>query len=258
MFCGRKNTLLGLLFLFWRNHKNSKFSRARLVREERRGGGGVRDWERKKKTENAMILIVFPHPFEFGPICVRRPGRDLRCGSVGASRPFVVIDPLTRLRCGLWIVVSEQESRSEFPVTPDPDRYRCGYCTVAGGVIAVSLQDCTEAPVCGDAFPRTCIAIGDGAGGGLAMAESETDKDALVHLLGSLGHLFERVLLIVHFLVLRHVCLVAEVVKVSSVGLGVEFRYEGRALIAEIGPVDFGEIRVCADLGNGVESGGLG
>ena len=51
-----------------------------------------------------------------------------------------------------------------------------------------------------------------------------------------------------NFLVFRHVCFVAEIIEVASVGLGVEFWDERGALRSKGVPVDLGEVWVGVDV----------
>ena len=57
------------------------------------------------------------------------------------------------------------------------------------------------------------------------------------------------------FLIFGHVGLAAKVIKVSRVGLRVEFRHERSTLIPEVIPVDLGKIWVGANLGDALETG---
>lgn len=86
----------------------------------------------------------------------------------------------------------------------------------------------------------------------------KADKQALPHLLVAIGHVLERLLLVVHFLVLGHVGLAAEVVKVAGVGLGVELGLERGALGPEVGPVHLGKVGVRVDLVDVGEARALG
>lgn len=79
------------------------------------------------------------------------------------------------------------------------------------------------------------------------MTESKPHKQRLPHRALAIRHALQRSLLIMHLLVLCHVRLVAEVVKVARVGLGVEFGHKGRALRAQGGPVYFGKVLVRVD-----------
>lgn len=63
---------------------------------------------------------------------------------------------------------------------------------------------------------------------------------------------------IVNFFVFGHVGLVAEIVKVTRVGLRVEFGHEWCALFPEIIPVYFGEVDVRVDLRYTLEAGRFG
>lgn len=90
------------------------------------------------------------------------------------------------------------------------------------------------------------------------MSKCEADEQALAHRIFSVGHVFQGLLLLVHLLVLGHVGFVAEVVKVASVSLGVEFGDEGSTLGAESGPVDFREVLMIVDFLDGREALGFG
>ena len=107
------------------------------------------------------------------------------------------------------------------------------------------------------------------AGAGLllsfAVAESEANEQALVHLVLALGHALERHLLLVHLLVLGHVLFVGEVVEVARVRLRVQLGNEGGLGLTENLPVDLGKVLVSADildvaetLGPRVDASGLG
>lgn len=80
------------------------------------------------------------------------------------------------------------------------------------------------------------------------MSKGEADEKSLVHWFLAICHDLERHLLVMDFLVLGHVSLVAEVVKVAGVGLGVELWHEWRTLGAESLPIDLGKVLVSVDL----------
>ena len=86
------------------------------------------------------------------------------------------------------------------------------------------------------------------------MPKCKSDEQTLAHWVFSISHLLQRSLLVVDFLVFRHVCFVAEVVEVASIGLGVEFRDERSALRTKGGPIDFGEVWVGVDVFDGGET----
>lgn len=112
----------------------------------------------------------------------------------------------------------------------------------------------------GDALAGAAAVLG----GGLAVAEREANKEALAHLLFTIRHTLEGLLLVVDLLVLGHVCLVAEVIKVAGVRLRVQLGDEGCAGLAQGLPLDFGEVLVVVDVldvgeptAAGVDSPGL-
>lgn len=76
------------------------------------------------------------------------------------------------------------------------------------------------------------------------MPEREADERTLGHGILAVGHVLERRLLVVHFLVFGHVRLVVKVIKVAGVSLGIELGDERRTLLADRWPVDFGEVGV--------------
>lgn len=80
------------------------------------------------------------------------------------------------------------------------------------------------------------------------MAEGETDEERLAHLLFTVGHGLEGLLLVVDFLVLGHVGFIGEVVEVASVCLRIQFGDEGSTGLAESGPIYFGEVGVIVDV----------
>lgn len=89
------------------------------------------------------------------------------------------------------------------------------------------------------------------------MSERESNERALGHGILTVGHVLERRLLVVHFLVLGHVGLVVEVVEVAGVGLRIQLGDEGRTLLADRWPVDFGKVGVCVDSLDGRETLGF-
>lgn len=80
------------------------------------------------------------------------------------------------------------------------------------------------------------------------MAEREADKEALAHLLLTISHTLERLLLIVDFFILGHVGLVAEVVKIAGVRLRVQLRDEGCSSLPQSVPLHLGEVLVVVDV----------
>lgn len=61
-----------------------------------------------------------------------------------------------------------------------------------------------------------------------------------------------------HFLVLRHVCLVAEIIKIPGIGLRVQFWDERRTLRSKSVPINLGEVLVVINILNVAEALGLG
>ncbi len=108
------------------------------------------------------------------------------------------------------------------------------------------LQNGAKAPIRSNLLPLPALWITINSC--LAMSESEANKERFVHRLLSIRHALKGHLLVVYLLVLSHVGLVAEVVKVSGIGLRVEFWHEWSALGAESGPVNFGEVVVVVDF----------
>lgn len=92
-----------------------------------------------------------------------------------------------------------------------------------------------------DAFPWAAITV---ICGGLAMPESEADKETLAHLFLALGHAFQGLLLVVDLLVLGHVGIVAKVVEIAGIRLRVQLWHERCPGLAQRLPVDLGEIVV--------------
>lgn len=82
------------------------------------------------------------------------------------------------------------------------------------------------------------------------MTEREAHEERLAHLLLTISHRLERLLLVVDFFVLGHVRFVGEVVEVARVGLGVKLRDEGGAGLAEGRPIHFSEVGVRVDVLN--------
>lgn len=80
------------------------------------------------------------------------------------------------------------------------------------------------------------------------MAERETDEERLVHLIITISHRFQSLLLVMDFFVLGHVGLIREVVEVAGISLRVQLRNERRTGLAESGPVYFGEVVVVVDV----------
>lgn len=83
------------------------------------------------------------------------------------------------------------------------------------------------------------------------MSKCETDEQALAHRVFSVGHILQSLLLLVDLLVLRHISLIAEVIEVTSVGLGVEFGDERSSLRAKSIPVNLGEVLMLIDVLDG-------
>lgn len=82
----------------------------------------------------------------------------------------------------------------------------------------------------------------------LAMAEGESDKEALAHFVIAIGHGFQGLLLLMHLLVLCHVCFVAEVVEITSISLRVQLGHEWGSGLPQCYPVNFGKILVAVNV----------
>ena len=88
--------------------------------------------------------------------------------------------------------------------------------------------------------------------------ECKSNKQSLVHLVITLGHLLQRPLLVVHLLVLGHVGLATKVVKVARVRLRVQLGDEGCAGLTEDLPVHLSKVVVREDILDIVEAPGAG
>lgn len=90
------------------------------------------------------------------------------------------------------------------------------------------------------------------------VSERESHKETLVHLLLAFRHRLQRLLFLMHLLILGHVGLIAEVVKVARVGLRVQLGDKGSARLAEAGPVYLGKVVVREYVLNIGETAGAG
>lgn len=86
--------------------------------------------------------------------------------------------------------------------------------------------------------------------GRLAVPEREADEEALAHLFLTLGHVLQRGLFVVHLLVLGHVGVVAEIVKVAGVCLRVQLRDKRCPRLPQCVPIHFGKVLVFVDILN--------
>jgi hypothetical protein len=114
------------------------------------------------------------------------------------------------------------------------------------GTRLLVLQHCPERVVGWDALARAAAILC----GRLAVPECEANEEALAHLVVTLGHGLESLLLVVNLLVLCHVGLVCEVIKVSGVRLRVQLWDKGCAGLAESVPVDFGKVVMSVNIVN--------
>jgi hypothetical protein len=80
------------------------------------------------------------------------------------------------------------------------------------------------------------------------VSECESNKQTLAHGVFSVGHLLQCSLLIMDFLIFRHISLVAEVIEVASICLGVELWDEGGALGSKGIPINLSEVLMRVDV----------
>lgn len=80
------------------------------------------------------------------------------------------------------------------------------------------------------------------------MPERESDKEALAHLVITVSHLLQSRLLVVHLLVLGHVCFVAKVVKVASVGFRVQLWNKRRPSLSKRLPLDLCKVVMVVNI----------
>lgn len=80
------------------------------------------------------------------------------------------------------------------------------------------------------------------------MAEGESNEQALTHRVFSVCHVLQSFLLLMNLLVLGHISFVAEVIEISCISLGVEFRDERSTLGSKSVPVNFSEVLVLIDF----------
>lgn len=80
------------------------------------------------------------------------------------------------------------------------------------------------------------------------MAECEANEEALAHLIITLCHGLEGLLLLVDLLVLGHVGFTAEIIEVASICFRVQLGNKGRARLPEGRPVDFSKVMVVVDV----------
>ena len=113
----------------------------------------------------------------------------------------------------------------------------------------LTLEHGSERVVCRCVLKRNRLARAPALFGiGLAVAEGETNEEAFAHLVLAVGHGLESLLLLMHLLVLGHVSLVAEIVKVTSIRLRVQLGDEGRLGLAQRRPVHLGEVLVLINV----------
>ncbi len=86
------------------------------------------------------------------------------------------------------------------------------------------------------------------------MSECKTYEQTLAHRVLSVGHVLQSCLLLMNFLIFCHVSFIAEIVKVASIGLGVKFWDERRALRAEGFPVYLSKVLMLVNILDGRES----
>lgn len=114
------------------------------------------------------------------------------------------------------------------------------------GAQLLTLKDCAKCVVGRDTLARAAAVFRHG----LAVAEGEADKETLAHLVFAVRHVFEGLLLVVHFLVLGHVGLVGEVVKVAGISLRVQLGDKWRSCLAQGIPFHLGKVVVFVDILN--------
>lgn len=114
------------------------------------------------------------------------------------------------------------------------------------GILTLALEHGPKVFFQGDALPRTATLFGCR----LTVSEREANKEALAHLITTLRHGFQGLLLLVYLLVLGHVSLVTKIVKVSGICLRVQLGDKGRASLTEGLPVNFSEVLMGIDILN--------
>lgn len=96
-----------------------------------------------------------------------------------------------------------------------------------------------------DRLPRAAI-----LGSGLSVPECEAYEETFAHCVIPVGHALESLLFVVDFLVLGHVCLAGEIIKVSRISFRVKFRDERGLGLSKRRPINLGKILVLLDIVN--------
>ena len=108
------------------------------------------------------------------------------------------------------------------------------------------LEHSTECPICGNRFSWTRLPTIFGCG--FTVSECEANEQALAHWIFSIGHLLQCSLFVMDLLVLGHICLIAEIVEITCIGLGVEFWDERSTLRSECVPINFSKVLIRVDI----------
>lgn len=107
----------------------------------------------------------------------------------------------------------------------------------------LALQHRSKSVVPWDGFPRAAVLRR-----GLAVAERKAHKQSFAHLVVSISQVLKRLLFVVDFLVLGHISLIREIIKVSCVGFRVQLGHKWRLGLSQSLPLHLGKVWVFVDI----------